>query len=278
MRSASSGAVDDHHRDQGPFGFDGGAGAALAHQHVHGAVVLAVGDHGFHHAVFLDAGDEISGQGGVLADVDIDGQGGRVEHFERGCCVHGVAPFLPKGLVGGAAQVTGQRPLSPRCFLAAGEACGAVADGGLSTRRARGGKFRRKSATKERRRDISGTAGPDEGGARRAGADTYNPSGQQPKNVVDKTGPGGPELCDGGPGPNSRPRQRTPFQLVGAQRKPGRALRACRPAPRPGQPNATLPAPACRRRPPPGTWLLRDGGPPPANHQRKPATTADRPR
>jgi hypothetical protein len=48
-------------------------------------------------------------------------------------------PLLRIGGWGGS--VTGQRPLSPRCFLAAGEACGAVADGGLSTRRARGGKF-----------------------------------------------------------------------------------------------------------------------------------------
>jgi len=38
-------------------------------------------------------------------------------------------------------MVTGQLPLSPVVVLAAGEACGAVADGGLSTRRARGGKF-----------------------------------------------------------------------------------------------------------------------------------------
>jgi hypothetical protein len=52
--------------------------------------------------------------------------------------------------VSGAALVIGQRPLSP-VVLAAGEACGAVADGGLSTRRARVGKFpeeirRRRSA------------------------------------------------------------------------------------------------------------------------------------
>ena len=39
-----------------------------------------------------------------------------------------------------AALVTGQLPLSP-VVLAAGGACGAVADGGMSTRRARGGKF-----------------------------------------------------------------------------------------------------------------------------------------
>lgn len=43
------------------------------------------------------------------------------------------------------------------------------------------GNSRRKSATKERRRDIFCTAGPDEGGARPDGADTYNPTGQQQK-------------------------------------------------------------------------------------------------
>ncbi len=47
-------------------GFYGGAGAALSRQHVHGAVTLAVGDDGFHHAVFLDAGNEVSGKNGVF--------------------------------------------------------------------------------------------------------------------------------------------------------------------------------------------------------------------
>ncbi len=83
--------------------------------------------------------------------------------------------------MGGAAVVTGQRSLSPLLFwllaklaeLWPTEACLPAGQGA--------GKSRRKSATKERRRDISCTAGPDEGGARRAGADTYNPSGQQPK-------------------------------------------------------------------------------------------------
>ena len=48
IRSASSGDCDDHDRDQGPGGFDSGAGPALTHQHVHCPVVLAVGDHRFH--------------------------------------------------------------------------------------------------------------------------------------------------------------------------------------------------------------------------------------
>jgi hypothetical protein len=76
--------------------------------------------------------------------------------------------------------MTGQRPLSPRC-LAAGEACGAVADGGLSTRKGKGGKFPEEISDEGAPQGHSCTAGPDEGGARPAGADTYNPSGQQPK-------------------------------------------------------------------------------------------------
>ena len=83
--------------------------------------------------------------------------------------------------MGGAAFVTGQRPLSPRCFgcWRSLRSCGRrrpVYPPGQGA-----GNSRRKSATKERRRDISCTAGPDEGGARRAGADTYNPTGQQPR-------------------------------------------------------------------------------------------------
>jgi hypothetical protein len=77
----------------------------------------------------------------------------------------------------------GDRPASPSppVVLAAGEACGAVADGGLSTRRARGGKFPEENSDKGAPQGNFCAAGPDEGGARRAGADTYNPSGQQPK-------------------------------------------------------------------------------------------------
>ncbi|MCY1233191.1 hypothetical protein D9M72_457230 [compost metagenome] len=119
------GTVNDHYRDQGPSGFDGGAGAALAHQDVDSSVVFAVGDHGFHHAVFLDAGDEIGGQSGIFPDVDVNGEGCRVEHFERGCCVHGFCPCRDVGGSGGL----GDRPasLSPRRFYvcqAAGNGCG----------------------------------------------------------------------------------------------------------------------------------------------------------
>jgi hypothetical protein len=62
--------------------------------------------------------------------------------------------------VGGAAQVTGQLPFSP-VVLAAGEACGALADGGLSTLGQGSGNSRRKSATQERRREIPGTQAPE---------------------------------------------------------------------------------------------------------------------
>jgi hypothetical protein len=65
--------------------------------------------------------------------------------------------------------------------LAAGEACGAVADGGLSTRRARGGKFPEEISDERAPQGHFLNRRPDEGGARRAGADSYNPSGQQPK-------------------------------------------------------------------------------------------------
>ena len=40
----------DHYRDALASGFDGSQGPALAHQHVHGAVVLAVGDDGLEDA------------------------------------------------------------------------------------------------------------------------------------------------------------------------------------------------------------------------------------
>jgi hypothetical protein len=80
----------------------------------------------------------------------------------------------------GRPVVTGQFPFPPLFWLLAKlaelwptEACLPAGQGA--------GNSRRKSATKERRRDTSCPAGPDEGGARRAGADTYNPTGQQPK-------------------------------------------------------------------------------------------------
>ena len=47
--------------------------------------------------------------------------------------------------------------------------------------RARGGKFPEEISDEGAPQGNSCAAGPDEGGARRAGADTYNPSGQQPK-------------------------------------------------------------------------------------------------
>ncbi|MBG6185430.1 hypothetical protein IWX65_003409 [Arthrobacter sp. CAN_A214] len=59
----------------------------------------------------------------------------------------------------GAALVTGQRPLSP-VVLAAGEACGAVADGGLSTPRARGREFPEEISDEGAPQGTSCTAGP----------------------------------------------------------------------------------------------------------------------
>ena len=86
--------------------------------------------------------------------------------------------------MGGALVVSGQLALSP-VVLAAGEACGAVPDGGLSTRRARDGKFPEEISDAGAPQGNSRHAGPDEGGARRAGAGTYNPkdSSQNKKSV-----------------------------------------------------------------------------------------------
>lgn len=75
--------------------------------------------------------------------------------------------------------------------------------------RARSGKFAKGISDEGAPQGISCAAGPDEGGARPAGADTYNPTGQQP-NVVDKIGPGGGGALRSRHWPHSRPRQRTP--------------------------------------------------------------------
>ena len=87
---------------------------------------------------------------------------------------------------------------SPGCFLAAGGACGAVADGGPSTRRARSvqicaGNKRRRSAEQ----NSTGAQAPEEGRGWTGRSGHVQSGGQQPKNVVDKTGPGRPEPCDG---------------------------------------------------------------------------------
>nr|AFK89349.1 hypothetical protein [Arthrobacter sp. J3.40] len=79
------------------------------------------------------------------------------------------------------------------------------------------------------------------------------------------------------PGPNSRPRQRTPFNWLqrsgnqGEPREPALPPRATD--------NPTAPAAqACRLRPPPRHLLRAKWRSAAANHQHKPATTADRPR
>ena len=59
--------------------------------------------------------------------------------------------------------MSGQRPLSPRC-LAAGEACGAVADGGLFTRKATGGKLPEEISDEGAPQGNSCAAGPTQEG------------------------------------------------------------------------------------------------------------------
>jgi hypothetical protein len=99
----------------------------------------------------------------------------------------------------GAALVTGQRPLSPLVVLAAGEARGAVADGGLSTRRARGGKF------PEEISDEGAPQGPQ--APTKEGLDgperTRTIRQDSSQNVVDRTGPGTAEPCGAGTGPTA---------------------------------------------------------------------------
>ncbi|MDT0197493.1 hypothetical protein Q9R30_19300, partial [Arthrobacter sp. AB6] len=90
-------------------------------------------------------------------------------------------------------------------------------------------------------------------------------------------GPGTAEPCGAGTGPDSRPRQRTPFNWLQRSGNQGEPREPALPPSGP-RTTTTLPAPACRRLPPPGTWLLRNGRSAAANHQDKPATTADRPR
>jgi hypothetical protein len=125
---------------------------------------------------------------------------------------------LPKGLVGGAAQVTGQRPLSPRCF-GCWRSLRSCARAGPSTREGKtreifGGNKRRRSAGEE----FSGRRPPTKEGL--DGPERVRTIRQDSsQNVVDTKGPGTAEPCGAGTGPNSRPRQRTPKQV--------RALRAC---------------------------------------------------
>src|SRR4051794_37030975 len=91
--------------------------------------------------------------------------------------------FLLVREVGGVGQfvVTGQLPFSPALFWLLAE----LAELCPTEARPPAGQgaeiFVRKSATKERRRRIPHRGPRRNGGAGRAGAGTYNPSGQQPK-------------------------------------------------------------------------------------------------
>src|SRR6478609_2880336 len=62
------------------------------------------------------------------------------------------------------------------------------------------GNSRRKSATKERRREIPAPQAPTKEGLDRPER-TRTIRQDSSQNVEDRTGPGGPELCDGTPGP-----------------------------------------------------------------------------
>ena len=66
--------------------------------------------------------------------------------------------LLQRPPVGGAAQVTGQLPRSPRCILVPGVLACSAADGALSTLRQGPGNSRRESATQERAGGIFRTA------------------------------------------------------------------------------------------------------------------------
>ncbi|VXC44465.1 hypothetical protein ARTHRO9V_280123 [Arthrobacter sp. 9V] len=93
------GAGTDEHGNARGSCLNGSKGAALSHQHVHGSVLGPVGDDGHQHAVFLDAGHELLGESGILANVGVHGQGGGVKQFERWCCVHGFVSFAEEWLV-----------------------------------------------------------------------------------------------------------------------------------------------------------------------------------
>ena len=72
----------DDDRDQVETGLDRAEGAAVAVAHADRAVLGANGDDRLDHAVVLDAGLELLVELG-LADVQVDQQCGRVQHFER---------------------------------------------------------------------------------------------------------------------------------------------------------------------------------------------------
>ena len=173
----------------------------------------------------LGAGGEP--QRGVRAEPAHKGPADTVAGFEQagqGCAcnaiVHGFS-VLCRGSGGWGGF--GDRPASPlpRCFLAAGEACGAVADGGLSTRRARGGKF---LGGNQRRRSAGGTFPAPQAPERTEGLDGPERTRTIRRTAAKKRrrqqqGQGRRSSATAGTGPNSRPRQRTP-EWVRALRAP----------------------------------------------------------
>jgi hypothetical protein len=168
----------------------------------------------------------------------------------------------------GRLVVTGQLPFSPRCFLAAGGACGAVPDGSPSTRKGKG-------------REIPG------GNKRGTSAGRTFPGLQAPT----KEGLEGVERARTIRRTAARKRRRhTRARGSGALRRcplaptAGReadVLMGCEPWRTPfsrATDNSTTgAAPAAAggrcRAPVPGEWRSAAG-----DHQHKPATTADRPR
>jgi hypothetical protein len=116
-------------------------------------------------------GSQRAKQGSGAAFQAVDGAGagkvpGRGDHPEREVDASMSVKRLESGAGAdhsGAALVTGQLPLSP-LVLAAGEACGAVADGGLSTRRGKGGRFPEEISDEGAPQGNSCAAGSDGGG------------------------------------------------------------------------------------------------------------------
>ncbi|NIJ03377.1 hypothetical protein FHR86_003736 [Paenarthrobacter ilicis] len=183
----------------------------------------------------------------------------------------------------GRPVVTGQLPLSPRCFLVAGKlACSAV-NGALSTRRARGGKFPE---------EISDAGAPEGHFLHRRprllleGLDGVEWTPTIRRTATRKrrrqTGDDGQELCDGPAAPNSRPRSEaewTPERGASpaSMLLPGSRASA-RGNPRPGLPHAPgdqQPALVRKRRSVAGNHTQGPatcGGPPAVTGPERPAT------
>ena len=167
-------------------------------------------------------------------------------------------------------MVTGQLP-SPPLFFGCWRSLRSCARGDPSTRRARPGKSSEEISDEGAPEKTFRGAGPGgtEGleGPERARTIRRTAAKKRRRH----TGPGGPELCDGTPWTQQPAAPADAHQLVEAQRKPGRALRACPSLPRPGttQRHWQFRRAAGGRRPAPGCGI---GGPPP------PTTSESRPR